>query len=116
MSAPRQPHPFHASPELAIHVPDLAAAEAFYGDVLGFQLITKSPAMLQFDAGGIMLFVNKDAHASKGFIPSLKVTDVDAARATLQAAGCEIVLEYPDSKGFYFRDPLGMVVDVMLAG
>jgi catechol 2,3-dioxygenase-like lactoylglutathione lyase family enzyme len=107
------PHKFRSCREIAIHVTDLAQAEAFYGGVLGFLLVGKSAEMLQFDSGELLLYVNKDSAAGKGFIPSLEVEDAVAAKRMLEAAGCEIVREYPDSSGFYFRDPFGMVLDVM---
>ena len=107
------PRSFRSSWEIAIHLPDLGRAEAFYGGVLGFPMVAKSDSLLQFDTGELMLYVNKDATASKGFIPSLEVSDAAAARRALEAAGCEIVCAYPDSLGFYFRDPFGMLLDVI---
>jgi catechol 2,3-dioxygenase-like lactoylglutathione lyase family enzyme len=104
---------FRSSREVAIHVPDLDRAEAFYGGVLGFLLVAKTDSLLQFDTGELMLYVNKDMESSGGFIPSLGVADAAAARRIVEAAGCEIVREYPDSLGFYFRDPFGLVLDVI---
>ena len=54
---------FRSNCEIAIHVPDLARAEAFYAGVLGFRLVAKSADQLEFDTGALRLFVNRDSDA-----------------------------------------------------
>jgi catechol 2,3-dioxygenase-like lactoylglutathione lyase family enzyme len=54
---------FRFSCEIAIHVPDLARAEAFYSGVLGFRLLAKSADQLEFDTGKLRLYVNRDTEA-----------------------------------------------------
>jgi catechol 2,3-dioxygenase-like lactoylglutathione lyase family enzyme len=71
---------FRSNCEIAIHVPDLAQAEAFYGGVLGFRLVTKSVDLLEFDTGSLRLFVNRDPEKLRTFLPSLDVPDFEAAK------------------------------------
>lgn len=103
--------PFHANRELAVNVPDLAAARAFYGDVLGFPLRHECDKCLEFDAGALRLFVNRKPELPGVVVPSLDVSDLASAREALVRAGCTIVVEGKD--GFWFRDPFGAVMDVI---
>jgi catechol 2,3-dioxygenase-like lactoylglutathione lyase family enzyme len=104
---------FRSDGNVAIHVPDLARAEAFYGGVLGFPLAEKTADQLVFDTGALRLYVNRDAGALMPFIPALEVADCAAAKAHLQRAGCEIVREWPGGHALYFRDPFGFVLDIV---
>jgi len=61
--------------EIAIHVPDLARAEAFYGKLLGFRLIRRSLDQLEFDTGELRLYVNRDTASLIPYIhPSTSTT------------------------------------------
>jgi len=82
---------FRSNCEVAIHVPDLEKAEAFYLGVLGFQLVARRPDQLELDTGALRLYVNRDAQTLHSFIPSLDVPDYDAARRHLEASGCATV-------------------------
>jgi catechol 2,3-dioxygenase-like lactoylglutathione lyase family enzyme len=104
---------FRSNCEIAIHVPDLAKAEAFYGDVLGFRLVAKSADQLEFDTGELRLFVNRDAEALRSYIPSLDVSDYAAARHHLEAAGCKTVSAGSHSGAVYFQDPFGLIFDII---
>jgi catechol 2,3-dioxygenase-like lactoylglutathione lyase family enzyme len=104
---------FQSNSEVAIHVPDLARAEAFYGGVLGFRLVGKSADMLEFDTGALRLYVNRDPGVTS-FTPSLDVKDFDAAKQRVLDAGCTILRESADGKGFYFQDPFGFTIDVIV--
>jgi catechol 2,3-dioxygenase-like lactoylglutathione lyase family enzyme len=103
---------FRGNADLAIHVLDLARADAFYGGVLGFRVVERGDEHLAFDAGAFRLWVNRDTEA-RSFIPSLDVPDVAGARRRLEEAGCTVVRVAEDGSGFYFRDPFGFVVDVI---
>jgi catechol 2,3-dioxygenase-like lactoylglutathione lyase family enzyme len=109
-----RPVTFRSNCEIAIHVPDLARAEAFYGGVLGFRLPAKSADQLEFDTGSLRLYVNRDAAALIPYIPSLDVPDYAAARRKhLEAAGCKIVPAGTHSGAVYFQDPFGLVFDII---
>ncbi len=101
---------FRSNNDVAIHVPDLGKAEAFYGGVLGFTLASKTDTMLEFDTGTFRLWVNEDTE-TRSFVPSLDVADIEAAKRRLEAAGCTILRS--GSTDLYFEDPFGFIVDVI---
>lgn len=103
---------FRSQPEIAIHLPDLERAKAFYGGVLGFGLILEAPDKLAFETGSFTLWVNLDPQVSS-YIPSYAVADFERAKAHLLAAGCRIVRESTAEKALYFVDPFGLVADVI---
>jgi predicted enzyme related to lactoylglutathione lyase len=107
-------------------VPDLQAADPagsteFYGEVLGLE-----PAM---DLGWIVTFaapgnpsaqisvLKEDATASVLPAASIEVEDVDAAYASAQRLGCEIVHPLTDEswgvRRFFVRDPAGNVLNIL---
>jgi catechol 2,3-dioxygenase-like lactoylglutathione lyase family enzyme len=104
---------FRSNCEIAIHVPDLARAEAFYAGVLGFRLLAKSADQLEFDTGALRLYVNRDPEALRSYIPSLDVQDYAAARRHLEASGCKTVSAGSHSGAVYFQDPFGLVFDII---
>src|SRR5262245_5721322 len=96
---------FRANHDVAIHVPDLAAAEEFYGKQLGFKVKSRSPEQISLDAGAFTLWVNKDSK-SRSYIPSFSVSDYGEARQLLEEAGCK-------TESGYFKDPFGFVFDIV---
>jgi len=104
---------FRSNCEVAIHVPDLCKAESFYTQVLGFRLVSKNIDGLEFDTGALRLFVNRDYDALYSFIPSLNVSNYQAARNYLIAAGCTSIALRPPLLGVYFQDPFGFVFDIV---
>jgi catechol 2,3-dioxygenase-like lactoylglutathione lyase family enzyme len=104
---------FRSSREIAVEVADLARAEAFYREIMGFALVDRTREYLEFDTGVLRLFVKPAAAPLAGVVPSFDVTDAAAARRRLEAAGCTIERLSPDGRGFYVRDPFGLVYDVI---
>jgi catechol 2,3-dioxygenase-like lactoylglutathione lyase family enzyme len=104
---------FRSNSEIAIHVPDLARAEAFYAGVLGFRLLAKSDDQLEFDTGALRLYVNRDPESLRPYIPSLDVPNYVAARRHLEAAGCKTVPAGAHSEAVYFQDPFGLIFDIV---
>jgi catechol 2,3-dioxygenase-like lactoylglutathione lyase family enzyme len=98
--------------EIAIHVPDLARAEAFYGTVLGFRLVRRSLDQLEFDTGELRLYINRDSTNLISFIPSFDVEDYHDARRFLEAAGCKLRFAGEQSVP-YFEDPFGFIFDII---
>jgi predicted enzyme related to lactoylglutathione lyase len=96
---------------LAIHVPDLAAARQFYVDVLGFELVEETEERLVLKTGSLTLFVARD-EVIMPFIPALGVSDLDEARSHLISNNAKIVREFAPIRSFYFEDPFGIVWDV----
>jgi catechol 2,3-dioxygenase-like lactoylglutathione lyase family enzyme len=104
------PVEFSGNAQMAIHVPDLDRANAFYQGVLGLELLSESETQLAFDAGEFTLYVNRDDQVVS-FVPSFEVDDLEATREMLEKEGVEIEREH--GAGFYFMDPFGFVIDVV---
>ena len=103
---------FRTDGNFAIHVTDLQKAESFYGNVLGFKLLSKSADQLAYDTGTICLYINKDKKIIP-FIPALEVQDYEKAKAHLIENGCTIIKEFDGHKALYFTDPFGFTIDII---
>jgi catechol 2,3-dioxygenase-like lactoylglutathione lyase family enzyme len=101
---------FRSNNCVAVHLPDLKQAEAFYSGVLGFRLLAKTAAKLEYDTGRFLLYVNKGVNVAAP-IPSFTVINAQAARAHLERSGCEIIDDHGGS--LHFKDPFGIVYDVI---
>ena len=104
---------FRANSEIAIHVPDLATAEAFYATVLGFRVVSRTTDQLTIDAGALRLYVNRDPGAVISYIPSLDVPDRAAADRHLRDAGVATVGAGTHATTTYYTDPFGLVFDIV---
>src|SRR3712207_2752532 len=104
---------FTANRDVAIEVTDLERAGEFYAGTLGFHMRARGEKHLELDAGAFTLWVNRVNGPRRSFIPSLDVRDLAKARECLEEAGCRIVQEARDGRGFYFEDPFGFVMDVV---
>lgn len=102
---------FRSNNEIAIHVPDLTKAEAFYTGVLGCRVLAKTEDHLELETGALRLYVTQDADSLRSYIPSFDVPDLDAAKAHLKTAGCSTI-PLP-SGGVYFQDPFGFAFDLI---
>jgi len=111
MTPPADRVAFRSNREIAIHVPDLARAEAFYNGVLGFRLVRRSLDQLEFDAGELRLYVNRDASSPLSYIPSFDVEDYQKAVRFLEAVGCK--MRFAGDQATYFEDPFGFVFDIV---
>lgn len=109
-SAPVSAVKFRSNNCVAVHVPDLAKAEAFYGDVLGWKLKDKSRSHLEFATGTFRFFVNKSAKAQSPIF-SCNVPNTPAAKKYLRANGCKIVKS--SEHAAYFEDPFGFTFDII---
>ena len=107
---------FTSNRDVAIEVPDLEPAEAFYAGTLGFSVRSRGDKYLELNTGAFTLWVHCVRGPRRSFIPSLDVRDLAKARECVEKAGCRIVQEAPDGRGFYFEDPYGFVMDVVLKG
>ena len=104
---------FRSNNEVAVHVSDLAKAGHFYGEVLGFRLISGNERQLEFDTGKLRLYVNLDSRPLPSYVPSLDVADREEAREYLEAAGCKPVAISSQPGLYYMRDPFGMLFDLV---
>ena len=94
---------------------DIARARTFYADTLGLELETEGASDLEFRAGQVTLDVFDPSSIGEPFAPSpaglaLRVPDVAAARAELEAKGVVFSGETYDSGVCHmadFKDPDG---------
>jgi len=94
---------------------DIARAKAFYSDVIGLELETEGESDMEFRAGQVTLDVFDPSSIGQPFAPSpaglaLRVPDVDAARAELEAKGVVFdgdTIETGVCRQAWFKDPDG---------
>ncbi|MET9912118.1 VOC family protein [Streptomyces sp. NPDC006476] len=89
---------------------------AYYVDVLGMAEIPKPPVLAArggcwFRAGAVQLHlgIEADFRPAKKAHPGLRVTDIEAYAARLEAGGARVVWdgELPGHRRFYSEDPVG---------
>ena len=107
--------PFRTNNEIALHVPDPAAAEAVWVNVLGCAVVDRTPDCVSLRSGALRLYLLRDPERGHdAVVPSFDVPDRKAALAALEAAGCTFVPVGPHAPGeVYVRDPSGIVFDVI---
>lgn len=97
---------------LALEVGDLDEALAFYGQIFEFGLRGRIPGMVFIEMGDQFLALSEGRHQpqdeDRHF--GLVVDDLEATRASLEAAGAEIL---SDHRGLDFRDPWGNLIQVV---
>jgi catechol 2,3-dioxygenase-like lactoylglutathione lyase family enzyme len=94
---------------------DIRRAKQFYSETLGLQIETKCESDMEFRAGQVTLDIFNPASIGQAFAPSpaglaLRVPDVDAARAELEARGVEFdgeTITTDVCKQAWFKDPDG---------
>ena len=94
---------------------DVQRAKRFYGETLGLELETEGEHDLEFRCGQVTLDVFDPSIIGQEFAPSpaglaLRVPDVEAARAALEAKGVEFVGETQVTnvcRMAFFTDPDG---------
>jgi catechol 2,3-dioxygenase-like lactoylglutathione lyase family enzyme len=94
---------------------DIPRAKQFYGETLGLPIETEGENDLEFTLGQVTLDVFNPASIGRPFAPSpagiaIRVPDVAAARAALEAKGVEFDGEIVDSgvcHFAFFKDPDG---------
>ena len=94
---------------------DIPRAKHFYSEVLGLELDTEGESDMEFRAGQVTLDVFDPSSIGQPFAPSpaglaLRVADVDAARAELEAKGVVFdgdTIETGVCRMASFKDPDG---------
>ena len=79
--------------QIAMHVEDLDATEAFYRDVVGAEFIARfdPPGLVFFDFDGVRVLFESGGGASGNSILYLWTDDIDARVAELEAKGVRFV-------------------------
>jgi len=115
--------------ETVLYAEDLAAAEWFYHEALGLEVLKRSNLTVVFRCGGgvLLIFDPRKSAAPDRDVPShgttgvghiafaAKPEDLDAWREQLRQAGVPIEREVDWDEGghsIYFRDPAGNVVEL----
>ena len=94
---------------------DIPRAKQFYCEVLGLEIETEGESDMEFRAGQVTLDVFDPSSIGQPFAPSpaglaLRVADVDAARAELEAKGVVFdgdTITTGVCKQAWFKDPNG---------
>jgi catechol 2,3-dioxygenase-like lactoylglutathione lyase family enzyme len=94
---------------------DIQQAKRFYTDVLGLELETEGESDLELRCGQVTLDIFDPSSIGQPFAPSpaglaLRVRDVDAARAELEAKGVQFdgeTIETSVCRQAWFKDPDG---------
>ena len=119
--------------ETAIYVDDLGAAEAFYRDVLGLEVIGREAGRHVFFrvGNGVLLAFNPEAtlrgdllppHGARGpghFALGVRAESLDGWRERLEAQGVTVEKEVRWPRGgrsLYLRDPAGNSVELVTPG
>ena len=115
--------------ETVLYAEDLAAAERFYHEALGLEVLERSNLTVVFRCGGgvLLIFDPRKSAAPDRDVPShgttavghiafaAKPEDLDAWREQLRQAGVPIEREVDWDEGghsIYFRDPAGNNVEL----
>jgi catechol 2,3-dioxygenase-like lactoylglutathione lyase family enzyme len=115
--------------ETCLYVDDLAAAETFYGNVLGLELLSKVAGRHLFFRlpGSVLLLFKPEASLMPQDLPphgthgpghccfKIAETDYENWKAVLREKGVEIICEQSWPRGgqsFYFCDPAGNVLEL----
>ena len=99
---------------------DLPRAKRFYTEVLGLDIETEGDSDLELRCGQVTLDVFDPSSIGQPFAPSpagiaLRVADVDAARAELEAKGVVFdgeTIETSVCRQAWFKDPDGNVLSL----
>jgi catechol 2,3-dioxygenase-like lactoylglutathione lyase family enzyme len=94
---------------------DIPRAKRFYSEVLGLEIETEGENDMEFRAGQVTLDVFDPSSIGQPFAPSpaglaLRVADVEAARAELEAKGVQFdgdTIETSVCRQAWFKDPDG---------
>jgi len=110
---------------LTVLVPDLAAAQKFYCDVLGFAVeASYGPELIKLQHAGCALLLSRCERVSRPDYPlaaqialGLAVGDVGAELKRMKTAKVELVFEqpqeFPAGRFIAVRDPAGNVVELL---
>jgi catechol 2,3-dioxygenase-like lactoylglutathione lyase family enzyme len=102
---------FRMSPNVAVRTERLAEAVEFYNNVLGFENRSDDPELADLDAGPLRLFVIEDQEF-RGPVMELFVDDLEQARQTLVANGCQVLRWRGKGQDCYVKDPYGVIFNI----
>jgi catechol 2,3-dioxygenase-like lactoylglutathione lyase family enzyme len=103
---------------LSVFTQDMERAKRFYGETLGLEMESEGDSDTEFRCGQVTLDVFDPSSIGQEFAPSpagvaLRVHDVDAVRAELEAKGVEFdgeTLQTEVCRMAFFKDPDGNIL------
>lgn len=105
---------FRSTRDVILQTASWNEARSFYSHVLGLPIAHEDADLVGFESGAFRLYV--EPGALPGPVFEFLVPDVDAAKARLVAAGCEVCDEDPQLPRCYLRDPFGLVFNIGASG
>ena len=102
---------FRMSPNVAVRTERLAEAVEFYNNFLGFENRSDDPELADLDAGPLRLVVIEDQEF-RGPVMELFVDDLEQARQTLVANGCQVLRWRGKGQDCYVKDPYGVIFNI----
>ena len=104
------PNAFKASRDIIVRTENWSEALKFYGSVLGLPITDQSETIVGFETGSFCLYVEQGKEHGPVF--DFLVSDIQAAKRTLVAAGCTVIEENPKIPCCYVGDPYGVVFNI----
>ena len=101
---------FQSSRDIIIQTNDWTKAIEFYEKALGFAVFHRGPNLVGFETGAFCLYVEKGDRPGPVF--DFLVSDVQAAKNQMLAAGCTLIEENPSVPRCYMSDPFGLVFNL----
>ena len=102
---------FRMSPNMAVRTHRLGEAVEFYTKVLGFENRSEDPELADLDAGPLRLFVI-EGQEFHGPVMELFVDDLEKARETMVANGCQVLRWRGKGQDCYVKDPYGVIFNI----
>jgi catechol 2,3-dioxygenase-like lactoylglutathione lyase family enzyme len=102
---------FRMSPNVAVRTERLSEAVEFYSQVLGFENRSVDPDLADLDANPLRLFVIEDQEF-RGPVMELFVDNLEKARETLVANGCQVIRWRGKGQDCYVKDPFGVIFNI----
>jgi predicted enzyme related to lactoylglutathione lyase len=101
---------FKTSRDIIVRTENWSEALKFYGSVLGLPITDRGETIVGFETGSFCLYVERGK--DHGPVFDFLVSDIQAAKEQLVAAGCTVIEENPKIPRCYVRDPYGMIFNV----
>src|SRR5277367_1669418 len=103
----------HPSRDVIIRTEAWEQATRFYETTLRLPVAHRNPNLIGFEMGAFRLYVERGP--GHGPVFEFLVSDVQAAKSRLIAAGCTVEEEDPSVPRCYLRDPFGLVFNIGVA-
>lgn len=102
---------FKLSTNIAIQNNNSKAAEEFYSNILGFNLINSNKNFTELYSEPTTIYLQKDNEV-KGVVMELMVDDLEVAKEYLIGNGCKIIRWNGKGKDCYIKDPFGVIFNI----